>query len=349
MHSIRKEREVSRRLIISGIILSALFCSARAFAQLNINNFSPIQIDFSGFDGSGFQPGGGSGTLDSNVWKVMGCSDGDTTYGGTHTTGDFARGLNDGGTTTGGVYAWDVIGDQSVIALGVQPAGSDLTPGNMVLRLYNNTGQTIESFQVSFDRWVNNDQGRANTLDFGCSLIEPSSSSDTGTILDWYTTPEASDANGFVSISASVTFDVTVNDGETVYLIWSTDDVSGSGSRDEFGITDISITPSTEPSLVELVSFKARSGKTRTQLTWETASEIDSAGFNIWRSEKKNSGFRKITRSLIPSQGGPTSGAKYKYDDLNLLPGKTYYYKLEDIDYQGKSTFHRTIAVTLKR
>ena len=28
------------------------------------------------------------------------------------------------------------------------------------------------------------------------------------------------------------------------------------------------------------------------------------------------------------------------YEDLDVVPGRTYYYELEDIDYSGISTFH---------
>ena len=49
-------------------------------------------IDFTGFDGSGFAPAPAAGQLDSDDWRVTGFSAGSGTFGGTHTTNDFARG-----------------------------------------------------------------------------------------------------------------------------------------------------------------------------------------------------------------------------------------------------------------
>jgi hypothetical protein len=43
---------------------------------------------------------------------------------------------------------------------------------------------------------------------------------------------------------------------------------------------------------------------------------------------------------LIPAHGSPTQDASYEYIDSGLRNGKAYYYKLEDIDTGGISTFH---------
>jgi len=47
--------------------------------------------------------------------------------------------------------------------------------------------------------------------------------------------------------------------------------------------------------------------------------------------------------SLIPAQGSATKGASYEFIDTNVQNRKTYYYKLEDIDTNGNSTFHGTV------
>ncbi len=215
-----------------------------AFYDLNT-----ITIDFSDFDGSGFQPGGGSGTLDSVVWKTLGMSNGDMNFGDTKTSGDFARGSHAGGASTGGFYAWDVDGDDGdIIAAGWQPTGDDATLGILVMWLRNNTGDFVSGFNVSFDRWVNNDQNRSNSLNFGYQTTEPTDTSHTSTIVDYFTSPGTKalldDAKGFKKTSSgAILIPQIVPAGGDIYLIWSTDDVGGSGSRDEFGISNISITP----------------------------------------------------------------------------------------------------------
>ena len=79
---------------------------------------------------------------------------------------------------------------------------------------------------------------------------------------------------------------------------------------------------------------------------WSTASEIDNAGFNIYRAESENGEILKINRALIPAKGSSTQGAAYEFVDSDVKNRKTYYYKLEDIDLNGVSTFHGPVAET---
>jgi parallel beta-helix repeat protein len=111
---------------------------------------------------------------------------------------------------------------------------------------------------------------------------------------------------------------------------------------------DIGAYERTGTTLVELVSFTATGFEDSILLTWHTASEIDTAGFHLWRSETEDGEYVRITDSLIPAEGNPTSGARYEYEDLDVEPGRTYYYKLEDINTDGVHTFHAE-SVTLRR
>ncbi len=229
------------------IVFGLLSCNYSLWGQLSIgaaNTDVTITFDstVSGvnsgvFAGSGFAPSPSAGQLDSNAWIITGMADGDTTFGGTFTSGDHARGSDvGGGVTTGGTYAFDV--GSSDFALGVQPIGSDFTPGTIVLRIINNTGITVNSVSVSYEAWVNNDQARANSFNFSYST-DNSSYTDVGA-LD-ITSTAAADASGFVQNDRSTTISVTLTDGEDLYIRWSGDDVSGSGSRDEFAIDDITV------------------------------------------------------------------------------------------------------------
>jgi len=95
-----------------------------------------------------------------------------------------------------------------------------------------------------------------------------------------------------------------------------------------------------EPTLVQLVDFTAVGLETYVRLSWHTATEIDTAGFHIWRADAREGEYVRITDILVSAEGGPTYGAEYAYEDTDVVPGVTYYYKLEDIDYDGVSTFH---------
>lgn len=91
---------------------------------------------------------------------------------------------------------------------------------------------------------------------------------------------------------------------------------------------------------ISLVSFAAKAGNDGSiTLTWETATEVDNAGFNIYRARTKDGTYKKINATLIPAQDNATSGASYSYVDTPPSKG-TYYYKLEDIDNNGVSTMH---------
>ena len=103
------------------------------------------------------------------------------------------------------------------------------------------------------------------------------------------------------------------------------------------------------PTLVELFFFEATAQDDSVVVKWETASEIDNVGFHLWRSTRKNGKYRRITEELMPAQGSAMMGAVYSYDDTDVLPSKRYFYKLEDIDINGVSTFHGPVKTRMRK
>jgi len=101
------------------------------------------------------------------------------------------------------------------------------------------------------------------------------------------------------------------------------------------------------PLLVDLIAFSAEAFEDTILLEWETASEIDNAGFNLWRIDAEVGQYTRINDFLIPAEGGATWGAAYEYEDHDVDIGMTYYYELEDIDYSGFSTFHGPVSASL--
>ena len=81
-------------------------------------------------------------------------------------------------------------------------------------------------------------------------------------------------------------------------------------------------------------------------LTWETATKVDTAGFNIYRAKSEKGEYTKITSLPILANGSPTQGATYEFEDSDVQNRKTYYYKLEDIDLNGNSTMHGPESAT---
>lgn len=101
-----------------------------------------------------------------------------------------------------------------------------------------------------------------------------------------------------------------------------------------------------EQSAITLASFDAESGNHEIKIAWSTESEMDNAGFNLYRSESENGEYIKINDALIPAEGSPTQGASYTFTDDGLQNRKSYWYKLEDIDLNGKATMHGPVNAT---
>jgi hypothetical protein len=75
--------------------------------------------------------------------------------------------------------------------------------------------------------------------------------------------------------------------------------------------------------------------KTSVVVEWSTASEINTVGFNIYRSESREGPSVKINHDAIPTSTDPLTGGNYSYTDNAVQPGHIYYYWLEDLDSNG--------------
>ncbi len=102
------------------------------------------------------------------------------------------------------------------------------------------------------------------------------------------------------------------------------------------------------PLAVTLESFSAVQLGDAVLVTWETNSELNNRGFNLYRGTSSAGHDRQLNTTLIPSQspGNPT-GFVYTWEDrADLVPGATYYYWLEDLDNQGVTTMHGPVSTT---
>ena len=107
---------------------------------------------------------------------------------------------------------------------------------------------------------------------------------------------------------------------------------------------------STSANSSELLSFSATSTHcTETncviQVRWTTAVEIETIGYNIWRSSLLEGGYIKINTQRIAAKGSPEAGAEYYYADSTPAV-QTMFYKLEALGVYGRSTFHGPVKTS---
>ncbi len=68
---------------------------------------------------------------------------------------------------------------------------------------------------------------------------------------------------------------------------------------------------------------------------WTTASELNTAGYNLYRAENKAGPFAQVNNSLIPGSPDPLTGGDYEFVDTGVTPGVVYYYQLEEVEASG--------------
>ncbi len=81
-------------------------------------------------------------------------------------------------------------------------------------------------------------------------------------------------------------------------------------------------------------------------LSWETASEVGSAGFNVYRAEASGDNFVQVNAALIPAEGDEMVGAAYRFEDDDVQLGRRYAYRIEEVEWDGATTLYpETVTV----
>jgi len=96
---------------------------------------------------------------------------------------------------------------------------------------------------------------------------------------------------------------------------------------------------------VVLTACQSRGPESLVIVEWTTESEVETAGFNLYRSDSSEGPYVKVNPALIPGSSDPLLGGRYVYTDTNVVAGRTYYYKLEDVELDGTTTLHGPIEV----
>ena len=101
------------------------------------------------------------------------------------------------------------------------------------------------------------------------------------------------------------------------------------------------------PTAVTLTSFSADRQTKGVWLNWTTGSELNSLGFQIYRSTSGNrSDAMLVTPQFIVSRGTGASGASYSFLDQNTEAGASYHYWLIEQDIGGGSSEFGPVQIT---
>jgi hypothetical protein len=133
----------------------------------------------------------------------------------------------------------------------------------------------------------------------------------------------------------------------------STDPTTGVTCVTKYHVSDLSewtLMDPAFPTAVTLANFSARTAIGQVQLTWQTLMEVNTLGFNLYRSDLPDSGseWQKLNASIIPARAfGKVGGALYAFTDLQAQAGKTYYYWLEVVNLTDQQLYGPEAAQAL--
>jgi hypothetical protein len=121
--------------------------------------------------------------------------------------------------------------------------------------------------------------------------------------------------------------------------------IDGAASPED--TTDDYVLMESSPQAVTMADFSAAQTGDAVLLTWETVSELENRGFNLYRGVDPSAPDRQLNETLIPSQSqGNPGGFIYTWEDrADLTPGTTYFYWVEDVDIYGTATRHGPVSV----
>jgi hypothetical protein len=133
-------------------------------------------------------------------------------------------------------------------------------------------------------------------------------------------------AAGFTASNSGLT------PGETIYLV-----MDGNADADcKYTLAGVNVLALP----VELTAFTSSVEGGNVELIWSTASESGNSYFSVERAYASNT-FAEIAR--IAGSYYSNEESEYRYLDEDLNPGR-YYYRLKQVDFDGKETFSQTIS-----
>ncbi len=103
------------------------------------------------------------------------------------------------------------------------------------------------------------------------------------------------------------------------------------------------------PLAVRLAGFTAETSAAGVTLAWETVSEADNAGFNVYRAESELGPWTRVNDALIPAAApGSSEGHAYAWTDATAQPNTVYVYRLESVALDGTAEVKDVTGITYR-
>ena len=120
--------------------------------------------------------------------------------------------------------------------------------------------------------------------------------------------------------------------------------LSGNSDLAFVGYNAQTATFSNPPLPVQLTSFSGQAQSTYSDLTWNTAQEVNSEAFEVEASRDGRS-FSKVAR--VAAAGNSTTAHRYAYRHATSQAGIRYY-RLRQVDIDGSSTYSSVLTLTTR-
>ena len=151
-------------------------------------------------------------------------------------------------------------------------------------------------------------------------------------------TPFISPATTTGQVSIDLLLPIT-NDGRSLTSIINITTAPGMGSCNNSSPL-MYVNTYIAPLPVSLGNISLKTINNTNKLNWSTASESNNKGFEVQRSIGNTNDFKTIgfvgTRA---KDGNSQTEISYSFEDTDVKPGQTHFYRLNQIDFDGKSAF----------
>ncbi|RPJ81108.1 MAG: hypothetical protein EHJ94_05205, partial [Deltaproteobacteria bacterium] len=181
------------------------------------------------------------------------------------------------------------------------------------------------------------------TIEVTGSASLPVSATDSETIVLTETGPDT----GIFEYASGMLISYSGGSPDDGTLNVSGDDYLYANYSDPDDVSDSSEVFAYVPTLAILSSFKAYEERGQVVVEWETVSEMDTLGFDLYRKDNATGKFEKLNQQILAGLLVHSQGGTYQYTDDKAVSGETYTYKLIEKEIRGKSRIHGPFTVTV--